>query len=206
MSRRPVLAGALALLVAGCAQPVAGPLAAPASPGAAAPAAPLVPAANPDVGGATLPMDQTLANNVAAAPPLSTFARLLATAGLTDALGAPGPFTLFAPSDTAFGRLQPGTVEALAKSENRAALIKLLDLHRVAGALTGIELMRRIQAGGGHATLASLAGEPLTATMTGGIVTLTDAGGDRSYVEIADVRAANGVLHVVNGVLVPRLP
>ncbi len=152
-----------------------------------------------------MPTDKLVADTLAAAPNLGAFVRALDATGLTATLKAAGPFTVFAPTDAAFGRLQPGTVEALMKLENRAALTRLLGLHIVAERLGGVELMRRIAAGGGRATLTSVAGEPLTVTMTGGIVTLTDAGGNRSYVETADVRGANGIVHVVNGVLVPRL-
>lgn len=207
---RSRLAIAFLLLVAGCAPPTTHerPAAAPAAVGAphGGPiASPVKPLGNPAVGGVVLPVDGLLADQVTAAPTLTLFVRALAAAGLTDRLRAAGPLTVFAPTDEAFGRLQPGTVEALLKPENRASLVRLLDLHIVAGALTGAALARRVAADGGRATLTSVAGEPLSVTLTGGIVTLTDQGGNRSYVEIADVRGANGVIHLVNGVLVPRL-
>ena len=157
-------------------------------------------AANPPVGGVDLPLAGTLAANLSAAPLLSTYARLLAASGQQlDGV------TVFAPTDEAFGRLAPGTVEALLKPENHAALAKLVTLHFVAGRLSSAALVRRIAAGGGSASLNSIAGEPLALSMTGSVVTLTDAGGNKSYVETADVRETNGVIHVVNGVLVPRL-
>ena len=210
MHRRATTGLILCALLAGCAQPTDRPATAAAgAPGgdAAGPRSPpIIPGGNPAVGGVVMPAERSIVDNIAAAPILATFARLLAAAGETEALKGAGPFTVFAPSDAAFARLQPGTVDALLKPENHTALVKLLDLHRVAGALTDVELMRRVVAGGGRATLTSGAGEPITVTVTGGIVTLTDAGGNRSYVEVADVRQANGMLHVVNGVLVPRLP
>lgn len=165
-----------------------------------------VPTRNPLVGGVVLPVDRTLATDIAAVPTLSMLNRAVVAAGLAATLGGPGPVTLFAPTDEAFGRLAPGTVDALLKPENRASLAKLLNLHTVPGRLTSAELIRRVTAGGGRATLTSTAGETLTVTMTGNIVTLTDAGGNRSYLETADVRGSNGIMHVVNGVLVPRLP
>lgn len=171
----------------------------------AVPVPAVAPANNPAVGGVVLPTDRPIVDDLGALPGLSGFVRALAAAGLADTLRAAGPFTVFAPTDAAFGRLQPGTVEALMKPENRAALTRLVGLHIVAERLSGVELMRRIAGGGGRTTLTTVAGELLTVTMTGGIVTLTDAGGNRSYVETADVRAANGVIHVVNGLLVPRL-
>ena len=152
-----------------------------------------------------MPTDKLIADNLAAAPTLAILVRAIEAAGMTATLRATGPFTVFAPTDAAFGRLQPGTVEALMKPENRASLTRLIGLHVVAERLTGVDLMQRIAAGGGKATLITVAGEPLAVTMTGGIVTLTDAGGNKSYIEVADVRETNGVIHVVNGVLVPRL-
>ena len=162
-------------------------------------------AANPPVGGVALPIDRTIAANLAAAPPLATLGRAVAAADLAATLAGAGPYTLFAPTDEAFGRLAPGTVDALLKPENKGALVKLVTLHLVVGRLSSADLVRAIAAGGGHATLTSVAGEPLVLTLTGSVVTLTDGGGNRSYVEIADVRERNGVIHVVNGVLVPRL-
>lgn len=194
-----------AMLLTGCARPAEDAIrpavgAAPASgPTAAAPTS------NPAVGGVTMPTDRPIADTLAAAPTLGGFVRAMDGAGLTDTLRATGPFTVFAPTDAAVGRLQPGTVEALMKPENRAALTRLLGLHIVPERLGAVELIRRIAAGNGRTTLTTVAGEPLTVTMTGGIITLTDIGGDRSYIETADVRAANGIIHVVNGVLVPRL-
>lgn len=191
------------ILLAGCIRPTADP----ARPGTSGlpPIRAVVPAGNPAIGGVTIPLDRPIAADLALAPTLSNFVRALETAGMTDTLRAGGPFTVFAPSDAAFGRLQPGTIEAVMKPENRVSLTRLLGLHIVPERLGAMALMQRVTAGGGSAALTTVAGEPLTVTMTSGIVTLTDAGGNRSYVETADVRAANGVIHVVNGVLVPRL-
>lgn len=163
-------------------------------------------ATNPLVGGVVLAPTANLATNLAAATTLQTLFRLTVQAERMAVLAGTVPYTLFGPTDAAFARLAPGTVDALVKTENRAALVKLVTLHIVAGRLSTADLVRRIGAGGGRATLTTIAGEALLLTMTGNIVTLTDAGGNRSYVEIADVRASNGVMHVVNGVLVPRLP
>lgn len=201
---RPQLIALPVLLLAGCSQPTERVRVAPAV--AVVEAEPIPPAANPLVGGVVVPVDRTLAADIAAVPTLSVLNRAAAAAELSATLAGPGPVTLFAPTDEAFGRLAPGTVDALLKPENRAALGKLINLHIVPGRLTSTELIRRVTAGGGRATLTSAAGEMLTVTMTGAIVTLTDAGGNRSYLETADVRGTNGVMHVVNGVLVPRLP
>ena len=164
-------------------------------------AEPAATAANPPIGGVDMPLGATVAANLAVAPTLSTFARLLAA---SEVRLTPGT-TVYAPTDDAFGRLAPGTVEALLKPENHAALIRFVSLHIVAVRLSSAALIARIFAGGGRATLTSGAGETLALTMTGSVVTLTDQGGNKSYVEIADVRERDGIIHVVNGVLVPRL-
>ena len=195
----------LALLpLAGCATPAEQVRVAPAL-AVIEPAAPATPVGNPLVGGATMPVDRTIGAALAAAPPLGTLLRAVGAAGQAAALEATEPVTLFAPSDEAFGRLAPGTLDALFKPENHDTLVKLLRLHLVAGRLSSAELVRRIAAGGGRATLTTLAGEVLTLGLTGSVITLTDGGGNRSYIETADVRQRNGVIHLVNGVLVPRL-
>lgn len=204
----PARTGALAALsllavLTGCAPATVADR--PAPPSATPRPLPAAAAGNPAVGGVAMPTGRAIAQNAATAPTLSTLVSAVNAAGLTTRLSGPGPFTVFAPTNEAFGRLAPGTVDKLLQPENRDALTKLVTFHVVAGALSGAELMRRIAAGGGRTSLTSVEGEPLTLTMTGNIVTLTDSGGNKSYVEIADVRQANGVVHVVNGVLIPRL-
>ncbi|WP_298091478.1 fasciclin domain-containing protein [uncultured Sphingomonas sp.] len=167
--------------------------------------APVTAPTNPVVGGATMTPTRTIADNIAAAPALSTLANVLRTAEMTATLAGPGPFTVFAPNDAAFARLAPGVQDQLLLPANRASLAKLLRYHIVAGNLTAQELTARITAGGGTATLTTLAGDPLTATMTQSVITLTDVNGNKSYVEVADARQSNGLVHVVNGVLVPNL-
>ena len=202
-ARRSGLIAAL-LAIGGCVAPAADRATAEAG-GAAAPTAPVVAAGNPSVGGVAMPPERSVADNLRAVPDLSMLVSALDAAGLTASLAGAAPLTLFAPTNAAWGRLAPGTLDTLLKPENRATLTRMLRLHLVAGRVTATELIARVAAGGGRATLATLAGESLTVTMTGNIVTLTDAGGNRSYLEVADVREANGVVHVVNGVLVPRL-
>lgn len=178
------------------------PAAAPT--GASAPAAAASP--NPSVGGAAMLAERTVVQNASAAPNLTTLVAAVRAAGLVDTLSGPGPFTVFAPTDEAFGRLSPGTVDTLLKPENKASLTKVLTYHVVPGTISAADLRQRIGAGGGAATLTTVAGDALTARLEKGAVTLTDQGGNKSYVETADVRQANGVVHVVNGVLVPTLP
>lgn len=160
---------------------------------------------NPTVGGVTMTATRTIVDNASAAPNLSTLVTALKAAGLTATLSGTGPFTVFAPSNDAFGRLAPGMVDALLKPENKGSLAKLLTYHVVAGAITADDLRRRIAAGGGTATLTTMEGDPVTVTLVGTVIALTDVDGNKSYIETADVRQSNGVVHVVNGVIVPRL-
>lgn len=148
----------------------------------------------------------TILANVAAAPSLARLAAAVHTAGLDPALVAAGPLTLFAPSNQAFGRFGPGVLDRLLQPANRDALVSLVRYHLVAGRIGADELARRIASGGGTTTLTTVAGQPITATMTGSVITLTSVTGNRSYVEVADLPQANGVIHIVNGVLVPTLP
>lgn len=193
MTRYVLLGLGVAVALAGCSRDA----------GIATPTVPV--AANPAVGGAPMLAGRTIAANAAAAPNLSTLVTAVKAAGLVDTLSGPGPFTVFAPTDEAFSRLAPGTVDTLLRPENKAALTRVLTYHVVPGVLTAADLTARVTAGGGTATLTSVEGDPLTLTLTQGHLTLTDVGGNRSYVETGDVRQSNGVVHVVNGVLVPKL-
>lgn len=166
---------------------------------------PADPAANPSVGGAAMLPTRTIVENAAAAPNLTTLVQAVKAADLGATLSGPGPFTVFAPSNDAFARLAPGTVENLLKPENKGSLVKVLTYHVIPGRITAADLAQRITAGGGTATLVSVEGEPITVTMQGSIIALADVNGNKSYVEVADVRQSNGIVHVVNGVLVPKL-
>jgi uncharacterized surface protein with fasciclin (FAS1) repeats len=161
--------------------------------------------ANPTVGGVPMMATQTIVDNASAAPNLSTLVAAVKAAGLVPTLSGPGPFTVFAPTNDAFGRLAPGMVDTLLKPENKASLTKVLTYHVVPGVITADDLRQRITAGGGTATLTTVEGDPITATLVGAVIALTDVNGNKSYVETADVRQSNGVVHVVNGVIVPKL-
>lgn len=185
---------------------------APAAPatGTTAAAAPAPAAgANPTVGGAAMDATKTIVDNAAAAPNLTTLVSAVKAADLATTLAGSGPFTVFAPTNEAFGRLAPGTVETLMKPEQKANLAKVLKYHVVPGTLTIDDLKAKAAAGGGTATLTTVEGQPLTVkinkTAQGEAVELTDANGNKSYVETGDVRQSNGVVHVVNGVVVPKL-
>jgi uncharacterized surface protein with fasciclin (FAS1) repeats len=162
-------------------------------------------APNPAVGGAPMLATRTIVDNAAAAPNLTTLVAAVKAADLATTLSGPGPFTVFAPTNDAFGRLSPGMVDTLLKPENKASLVKVLTYHVVPGAVTAEQLKERIMTGGGSTTLTTVEGDPITATMVGTIIALTDVNGNKSYVETADVRQSNGIVHVVNGVLLPKL-
>lgn len=179
----------------------ASPQTAPSGTAATAPAA----TANPMVGGAAMDPAKPIPVNAAAAPNLSTLVTAVKAAGLDATLAGPGPFTVFAPTNDAFGRLAPGTVDTLMKPANKPALTKVLTYHVVPGAITLEQLKAQITAGGGKATLTTVEGEPLVAAIEGNGISLSDVSGNKSYIEIADVKQSNGVVHVVNGVLVPKL-
>ncbi|HEU4959929.1 MAG TPA: fasciclin domain-containing protein [Sphingomonas sp.] len=163
------------------------------------------PARRPTIGGAVIDPAATIAANAAKAPNLTTLVKALQAAGLTETLSGPGPFTLLAPTNDAFGRLQPGTVDTLLKPENKASLIKLLKYHVIDGRITTKDLRARIAAGGGSTTLTTIEGDPLTVTLTSDVLTLSDVNGNRSYIQGADVPQSNGLIQVVNGVLIPDL-
>ena len=182
--------------------------AAPAAPATTAPAAPAPDAAalpNPDVGGAKMNATHTIVANASAAPNLSTLVTALKAADLEGTLSSPGPFTVFAPTNDAFNRLAPGTLETLLKPANKALLVKALTYHVVSGAISVEQLKARITAGGGKATLTTVEGDPLIAEFINNALSLTDVHGNKAYIEVPDVRQSNGVVQVVNGVLLPKL-
>ena len=147
----------------------------------------------------------TIADALPTLPNHATLGRLVQAAQLAPVLAGPGPLTVFAPADEAFGRLAPGTVDTLLKPENVASLTAVLKYHVIAGAVSMDQLKAQIAAGGGRATLTTLNGQPLIATLENGLVVLTDANGGKSYISQGDLKEANGVVHVTNGVSVPKL-
>ncbi len=204
----PLLLITSALALAACSgkskDDVASASTTPANPALAVPNGPPA-VANPTVGGVPMMATRTIVDNASAAPNLSTLVAAVKAAGLVGTLSGPGPFTVFAPTNDAFGRLAPGMVDTLLKPENKASLTKVLTYHVVPGVITADDLRQRITAGGGTATLTTVEGNPITATLVGAVIALTDVNGNKSYVETADVRQSNGVVHVVNGVIVPKL-
>ena len=124
-------------------------------------------------------------------------------AGLVDTLSSPGPFTIFAPTDTAFAKLPAGTVETLVKPENKGTLTNILTYHAVAGNVSSRDLVKLINAHRGAATIETIAGEELTARLSGDKIVITDAAGRATAVTQADVNVSNGVIHVTDGVFLP---
>ena len=158
---------------------------------------------NPTVGGAAMMPAKNIVENASAAPNLTTLVAAVKAAGLVDTLSSPGPFTVFAPTNTAFDKLPDGTVGTLVKPENKGTLTKILTYHVVSGKLTAKDVSAAIKAGGGKASLTTVAGEKLTARLSGNSIVITDAKGGQSAVTTADVMQSNGVVHVIDSVLLP---
>ena len=156
------------------------------------------------VGGAPMYPSKTIVENAVNSKDHTTLVAAVKAAGLVDTLSGKGPFTVFAPTNAAFAKLPAGTVDTLVKPENKATLTKILTYHVVAGTMTAADLMKAIKAGGGKATLKTVEGGSLTAEEKGGKIELVDAKGGKSTVTIADVMQSNGVIHVVDTVLMPK--
>ncbi|MDZ4306852.1 fasciclin domain-containing protein [Allopontixanthobacter sp.] len=133
----------------------------------------------------------------------NTLVAAVKAAGLVDTLSSPGPFTIFAPTDTAFAKLPEGTVGTLVKPENKTALTNILTYHAVAGEVKAADLIALINSSGGTATLTTVAGGTLSARLSGDTVVITDAAGRASAVTTTDVDVSNGVIHVTDGVFLP---
>jgi uncharacterized surface protein with fasciclin (FAS1) repeats len=156
------------------------------------------------VGGAPMYASKDIIDNAVNSKDHTTLVAAVKAAGLVDTLKGPGPFTVFAPTNTAFSALPAGTVDTLLKPENKPQLTKVLTYHVVPGKMDAAALIKQIDAGGGKATLKTAAGGTLTATVSGKTVSVTDESGGISKVTIADVNQSNGVIHVVDKVLLPN--
>ena len=133
----------------------------------------------------------------------NTLVAAVKAAGLVDTLSSPGPFTVFAPTDTAFAKLPEGAVATLVKPENKGTLTSILTYHAVAGKVTAADLVALIKQHGGTATLTTVSGGKLKARLSGDKIVITDAAGGVTAVTTADVMTANGVIHVTDGVFLP---
>ena len=155
------------------------------------------------VGGAPMYPSKNIIQNAVNSKDHTTLVAAVKAAGLVDTLSRPGPFTVFAPTNAAFAKLPAGTVDTLVKPENKATLTRILTYHVVSGRLSAADLMAQVKAGHGKAMLKTVQGEDLTVTTKMGAVILTDAKGGMSKVTIANVNQSNGVIHVVDTVLMP---
>lgn len=158
---------------------------------------------NPMVGGAAMYPSKNIVENAVNSKDHTTLVAAVKAAGLVETLQGPGPFTVFAPTNAAFDKLPAGTVETLVKPENKATLTSILTYHVVPGTLDAKTLMADIAKGGGKAMLKTVNGEELTLQQEAKGITITDMKGDKSLVTIADVRQSNGVIHVIDTVLLP---
>jgi uncharacterized surface protein with fasciclin (FAS1) repeats len=160
---------------------------------------------NPMVGGAPMYRAKDIIDNAVNSADHTTLVAAVKAADLVQTLKGKGPFTVFAPTNAAFEKLPAGTVETLLKPENKAMLTKVLTYHVLAGKYDAKKLMQLIKKGGGSAQLMTVSGDQLTARMNGmNSITLTDEMGGSSNVTTADVYQSNGVIHVVDTVLLPR--
>ncbi len=157
-----------------------------------------------EVGGAVMEPSRDIVDNTTLSKDHTTFVRALLAAGLVDTLKGPGPFTVFAPTDTAFDVLPPGTVETLLVPENRPTLGRLLRYHVVAGRLDAAALTALMKANDGRAVIKTLSGGTLVLTAPNGAGVLTDENGGRAQLLVVSVPQSNGVVHVIDKVLLPR--
>lgn len=155
------------------------------------------------VGGAPMYPSKNIIENAVNSKDHTTLVAAVKAAGLVETLSGPGPFTVFAPTNKAFDKLPKGTVETLVKPESKETLTKILTYHVVSGKMSAADLMKAIADGGGKATLTTVQGGTLTATQKGKKIELMDAKGGTSTVTIADVNQSNGVIHVIDTVLMP---
>jgi uncharacterized surface protein with fasciclin (FAS1) repeats len=156
-----------------------------------------------EVGGAPMYPSKNIVENAIHSNDHTTLVAAVKAAGLVETLQGAGPFTVFAPTNEAFNKLPAGTVDNLLKPENKAMLTKVLTYHVVAGKYNAKDIAKLIKAGHGKAFLKTVEGENLMASMEGKKLVITDAKGGKSYVTIADVNQSNGVIHVVDTVLLP---
>ncbi|MDB5943392.1 MAG: hypothetical protein JWQ13_2958 [Ramlibacter sp.] len=159
--------------------------------------------AAPMVGGAAMYPSKDIVDNAVNSRDHTTLVAAVKAAGLVDTLKSPGPFTVFAPTNASFAALPAGTVETLLKPENKPMLTQVLTYHVVPGRMDAATLSQQIRAGNGRALLKTASGGTLVATMSGSNVLITDAKGGSATVTIADVYQSNGVIHVVDKVLLP---
>ena len=162
-------------------------------------------AKNPMVGGAPMYAEKNIIENAVNSKDHTTLVAAVKAAGLVDTLQGKGPFTVFAPTNEAFAALPKGTVETLLKPENKDKLTKILTCHVVAAKAMSAVVAKMVKADGGAHKVKTVGGCELTLKDKGGKVTVTDEGGNVAHVTIADVKQSNGVIHVIDKVLLPKM-
>ena len=165
-------------------------------------AAALLAVASPSFAGSNKPAGNIVAAAVTS-PDHKTLVAAVKAAGLVDTLASKGPFTVFAPTDAAFAKLPAGTVDTLLQPANRSTLTSVLTYHVVAGKVSASDLIAKINASGGSASLTTVQGGTLTARLDGGKVVIVDAKGGAATVVAADLMQSNGVIHVTDAVSIP---
>src|SRR3984885_1025536 len=153
------------------------------------------------VGGAAMYPSKNIVENAVNSKDHTTLVAAVKAAGLVDTLEGKGPFTVFAPTNEAFAKLPPGTVDTLLKPENKAMLVKILTYHVVSGNYTAADLMKMVKAGGGKAMLKSVEGDPLTVSENGMKLFITGEKSGVAEVTIPNVKQSNGVIHVISAVV-----
>jgi uncharacterized surface protein with fasciclin (FAS1) repeats len=159
---------------------------------------------NPMVGGAAMLRSRDIIDNAVNSADHTTLVAAVKAAGLVETLKSKGPFTVFAPTNAAFDKLPAGTVDTLVKPENKEMLTKILTYHVLAGSFDAKAIASRISKGHGKAKFTTVSGDTLTATMNGNELWLRDEKGGTARVTIGDVYQSNGVIHVVDSVLLPK--
>jgi uncharacterized surface protein with fasciclin (FAS1) repeats len=157
-----------------------------------------------EVGGAAMYPSKNIIENAVNSKDHTTLVAAVKAAGLVETLQGKGPFTVFAPTNAAFEKLPAGTVETLLKPENKATLASILTYHVVAGKFNAADVVKAIESGKGTAELKTVSGGVLKASLEGKKVVLTDENGAKSFVTIADVNQSNGVIHVIDSVVLPK--
>jgi uncharacterized surface protein with fasciclin (FAS1) repeats len=157
------------------------------------------------VGGAPMYAEKNIIENAVNSKDHTTLVAAVKAAGLVETLSGPGPFTVFAPVNAAFDALPAGTVDSLLKPDNKDALVNILTYHVVAGDMSGEDLMAKAQSMGGRANLETVSGGTITVEVKGSNLWIHDESGNAAKVTIADVNQSNGVIHVIDKVLLPKM-
>ncbi len=158
---------------------------------------------NPRVGGAAMYPTKTIVENAVASKDHTTLVAAVKAAGLVDTLSGPGPFTVFAPTNAAFAKLPAGTVDTLVKPENKAQLTSILTYHVVPGTISAADIAAKAKANGGTATYTTVQGGTLSFMKASSGWMIMDGKGDKGRITIANVYQSNGVIHVIDTVMMP---